>query len=1546
MLKVSYSSAPGSVLMTRKLVAKSSPFTKDDNHASFDVGYHVYEADSTISSKKQCLGGSNFISSPVTNVTSSGIWDITTISGTAVLNINFGQPIATLHRSNVVPDTVESQKRSHSVIPTSTNNEPMDVTKPNINAPHGAENYPLVVAMPTQPEYAISNSNNHGRSNRSRINHNRPLTGDTSTQQPSSSNPPLSNNHTRGRRSRTNDNRPVTGDNSTQETSSSDYPLEYKHVGNCDRHFLDNIRAYNQMFSMTSLGANSDESINNGRGPYVFKISGQLYHWIGSLCPTDGEPPRFLQLYIYDTDNEVDNRLSNNSILRRDIVEGLIELLDTHNALVQLFRTAREKLQDNYVLNFKVRLYNVVAVKEYELHTRDMLGAIVYETGPESNMDYDIVLEQRGPRYMYSHYLDALAICRVHENPSYFITFTCNVKWPEISDYMTQFPLLTTTDMADIVDRVFEMKIHEFVNYLRDAQPFGKVVAVLYTIEFQKRGLSHCYTLLCIDESVRVRRDENIDTYVSAELPSQDVDPQGVPYNKQLLLAFYAHINVEYYAWTMLIKYLFKYISKGTDRIVTRISKSNSSSVNNDTAASTSRPYVVVDEIKNYLDARYVSPHEACWRIFEFEIHYQEPAVQLLAVHLQNMQRIVFREGDHLDSVVLNSHKKKTTLTEWLTKSSIGRLAYVHPAAGDLFYQRMLLCHQKGCTSFPGILTLEEAALTATPAELQALLAYIFVYCEVSDPKKLWERTWKMMSEDIPYVSSISLNLPGLHIDDPDLEDYTLYEFEGCLNHCSKSVTDIGLRLPPKHLMYEQKIVLAVASSGIASLLLPASRTAHSRFKIPLELTDTSVCAIKKNTQLADLLKETCLIVWDESPMNDRRCFETLDRTLRDILNQPDHFFGGKTVMLGGDFRQTLPVKKGASRDEIIKSSIANSYLWAHFKIYHLTENMRLNNNNLTEIEKQRRSTFAQWLLDIGNGQIGTPDDSDPDNTSWVDIPDEYCIPNDNDGLTSLINFIYDNDTLHHPSAEKLQEKAIICPKNDTADTINDKILSLLTTTTRTYLSYDEAIPHTHDGGEIELLYPKEYLNSLSFPNLPPHNLTLKVGAPIMLLRNINIAGGLCNGTRLIVTQLLPKVIEARIITESSSRLMATTNYPDTAAAAKGKMVAIEPEISHVISLKPTDYNKTIEVIVYRKWVSEHVVTRQPIKFCCMLIDKQGTAIQANMDAQDTEHFDRVLELGSAYRITDYIGYIQGVSILRTSGNATGNRTQRRMIDIENLNGNIIRLTLWHEKALTFNKQEYEAMEKPVIIAVIPSHPIPTCKNHGPQPTPTYRAIIGDGSGTISLACFSKQANCLVKDINELLAETPDRNPYHLPAALKELEDTNHIFQFHFDVNSTSNRKVFVLDTVFKETVPLLPAPPIAPEPLPEQMVFPETMVTPPVGPVPTFPLSSEPPQTPPNLSPTEPEPIPIPMNAPTNPALSTTVSNEPQSIVPDIQKPTHPKTTPPGNQNLIEPSKEPKRKNPTESSTRRALFMNNQELEPTEDTKKRKHEDNTKPEP
>lgn len=73
------------------------------------------------------------------------------------------------------------------------------------------------------------------------------------------------------------------------------------------KHFQDNIRLYNMMFSFTSMGGKVDSSMNKGRGPYVFRLHGQNYHRIGSLLPDRGCSPKFSQLYIFDTQNEVTN---------------------------------------------------------------------------------------------------------------------------------------------------------------------------------------------------------------------------------------------------------------------------------------------------------------------------------------------------------------------------------------------------------------------------------------------------------------------------------------------------------------------------------------------------------------------------------------------------------------------------------------------------------------------------------------------------------------------------------------------------------------------------------------------------------------------------------------------------------------------------------------------------------------------------------------------------------------------------------------------------------------------------------------------------------------------------------------------------------------------------------------------------------------------------------------------------------------------------------------------------------------------------------------
>ena len=113
------------------------------------------------------------------------------------------------------------------------------------------------------------------------------------------------------------------------------------------------------------------------------------------------------------------------------------------------------------------------------------------------------------------------------------------------------------------------------------------------------------------------------------------------------------------------------------------------------------------------------------------------------------------------------------------------------------------------------------------------------------------------------------------------------------------------------------KIALAVASSGIAAELLEGGRTAHSRFKIPIPINESSVCNISLQSDLAKLIQKTSLIIWDEIMMSHVHQVDCVDRSLHDIMkiNKP---FGGITVVFGGDPQQILPVVRHGNRCKIV----------------------------------------------------------------------------------------------------------------------------------------------------------------------------------------------------------------------------------------------------------------------------------------------------------------------------------------------------------------------------------------------------------------------------------------------------------------------------------------------------------------------------------------------------------------------------------------------------------------------------------------------------
>lgn len=164
----------------------------------------------------------------------------------------------------------------------------------------------------------------------------------------------------------------------------------------------------------------------------------------------------------------------------------------------------------------------------------------------------------------------------------------------------------------------------------------------------------------------------------------------------------------------------------------------------------------------------------------------------------------------------------------------------------------------------------------------------------------------------------------------------------------------------------ENKIALAVASSGIAATLPRVGRTAHSLLELPLNLinSENPIYDISKNSNRANLLRNTKFMAWDEVTVSYKQAIEAVDRSLKDIRDN-NQIMGGMVVLLAGDFRQTLPVvPKGTLADQY-KECIKSSHLWNKVKFFHLTKNMRVYLHNHASAEQ-----FCKTLLEIGKDKI------------------------------------------------------------------------------------------------------------------------------------------------------------------------------------------------------------------------------------------------------------------------------------------------------------------------------------------------------------------------------------------------------------------------------------------------------------------------------------------------------------------------------------------------------------------------------------------------
>ncbi|MCO5567881.1 hypothetical protein L7F22_021577 [Adiantum nelumboides] len=363
-----------------------------------------------------------------------------------------------------------------------------------------------------------------------------------------------------------------------------------------------------------------------------------------------------------------------------------------------------------------------------------------------------------GPRHMYQLYQDAMAIVRAKGKPDLFITSTCNPNWPEVTQAL--LPGQVSADRPNITARDFFQKHSSLMKHVLKENLFGKVVGYMSVVEFQKRGLAHSHTLLILDTTCKPQTTSDSDKMVCAELPDKGRFPMlhdtivtcnihgpckefndlapcmaNGQCTKRYPRPFCEHTTVDTRGYPVdrwqdngstarAVKYVYKYIYKGHDRATVRFHA----------AQDAGQRQHHVDEIDIYLDGRYVSASEACWRIFEFPLNSDAPDVQRLSVHVPSGQMVTFQDHDRLGDVLQRDTLEKTTSTEWFvcnvenpeandtlyidfpqkwvwnssskkwTKrrrgDTIGRMYFVQPSAGERYYVRLLLTICKKCKSF------------------------------------------------------------------------------------------------------------------------------------------------------------------------------------------------------------------------------------------------------------------------------------------------------------------------------------------------------------------------------------------------------------------------------------------------------------------------------------------------------------------------------------------------------------------------------------------------------------------------------------------------------------------------------------------------------------------------------------------------------------------------------------------------------------------------------------------------------------------------------
>ncbi|XP_021723374.1 uncharacterized protein LOC110690793 [Chenopodium quinoa] len=399
------------------------------------------------------------------------------------------------------------------------------------------------------------------------------------------------------------------------------------------KHFRQYIRLYNNMFAFTSLGGKFDAKTK--KGIYVFKLHGQLYHYIPYLLPGK-EGPKYTQLYFYDGELEARKRLGCFPELRKDVLAILMEITKL-NPYARLFRSLRkiQVTESTQILINKTtvpdqRVYNAPSTDEVaviwpegdgssysDLPKKSSCHRIMHYFGCYDPLQYPLLfpygecgwtqglkkmsrggiqqlrsqtdlvsscsvhtteelLEEEarrnenivrtkaeklllkrarlvqvearqrqigtfqpgntmhtsctnvgrkvilpptfigGPRDLKKRYLNAMALVQRFGKPDLFITMTCNANWPEIKQELAVGE--KAQDRPDIVVRIFTAKVLALKHLIKKKKIFGDVAAMIYVIEFQKRGLPHAHFLIILNQDYKIKCPADFDKFVCAEI--------------------------------------------------------------------------------------------------------------------------------------------------------------------------------------------------------------------------------------------------------------------------------------------------------------------------------------------------------------------------------------------------------------------------------------------------------------------------------------------------------------------------------------------------------------------------------------------------------------------------------------------------------------------------------------------------------------------------------------------------------------------------------------------------------------------------------------------------------------------------------------------------------------------------------------------------------------------------------------------------------------------------------------------------------------------